>query len=187
MVSIDRRVVRTRAKLHRAVVSLIHEKDYDAITVEDICAAAAVSRSTFYAHYAGKDDLKRSGLEQLRRKLLELQRSGSAGNGERPSFSLAMFQHARDHIDHYRALSGNRGGALALGIIRQVLSELFRNELAVEEMDPREPALRELVLQYVVGAYMAVLIWWLDGGAKLPPERVDAIFRRLTARGLASA
>jgi hypothetical protein len=98
-----------------------------------------------------------------------------------------MFQHARDHIDHYRALSGNRGGALALGIIRQVLSELFRNELAVEEMEPREPALRELVLQYVVGAYMAVLIWWLDGGAKLPPERVDAIFRRLTARGLASA
>jgi hypothetical protein len=26
---------------------------------------------------------------------------------------------------------------------------------------------------------MAVLTWWLDGGAKLPPKRMDAMFRRL--------
>src|SRR5262249_18296888 len=98
------------------MASLIQKKDYEAITVEDICAAADVGRSTFYAHYAGKDDLKRSGLEQSRRKLLEQQRDGSAEQLETPRFSLAMFQHARDHIDHYRALSGNSGGALALGI-----------------------------------------------------------------------
>src|SRR5215475_6922671 len=110
--SVDRRAARTRAKLHQALTSLIQQKDYDAITVEDICAAADVGRSTFYAHYAGKDDLKQSGLEQLRRKLLEQQRAGPAGKVESPRFSLAMFQHARDHIDHYRALSGNRGGAL---------------------------------------------------------------------------
>jgi hypothetical protein len=34
---------------------------------------------------------------------------------------------------------------------------------------------------------MAVLIWWLDSGAKLPPERVDAMFRRLTTSGVASS
>jgi AcrR family transcriptional regulator len=163
---------------------LIQQKDYDAITVEDICAAADVGRSTFYAHYAGKDDLKRSGLEQLRRKLLDQQRAGSAGKVETPRFSLAMFQHARDHIDHYRALSGNRGGALSLGIIRQILSELFRNELATQEMNADEHSPRELVVEYVIGAYMAVLIRWLDGGAKLPPERIDTMFRRLTTDGL---
>jgi len=31
---------------------------------------------------------------------------------------------------------------------------------------------------------MAVLIWWLDSGAKLPPERVDAMIRRLTTSGI---
>jgi AcrR family transcriptional regulator len=184
--SIDRRAARTRAKLHQSLASLIQQEDYDAITVEDICAVADVARSTFYAHYAGKDDLKRSGLEQLRSKLLEQQLAGSTGQVEIPRFSLAMFRHARDHIDHYRALSGNRGGALALGVIRQILSELFRNELATEEMNPGEHLPRELVIEYVIGAYMAVLIRWLDGGAKLPPESVDAMFRRLTIRGLAS-
>jgi AcrR family transcriptional regulator len=67
----DRRVARTRALLQQAHLSLILEKGYEATTVEDICQVANVGRSTFYAHYASKEDLKRSGLEQLREELAE--------------------------------------------------------------------------------------------------------------------
>jgi AcrR family transcriptional regulator len=186
--SVDRRVVRTRRKLHKALVSLIHTKNYDAITVEDICAAAGVGRSTFYAHYTGKDDLKRRGLEQLRKQLLAQQGASSEeAENETPRFSLPMFEHAREHIDHYRALCGNRGGTWVLGIIRQILSELLCRELAAtQHMDSRDTASRELLVEYVIGAYMAVLVWWLDGGAKLPPEQVDAMFRRLTSAALST-
>jgi hypothetical protein len=31
---------------------------------------------------------------------------------------------------------------------------------------------------------MAVLTWWLDGDTKLPPERIDAMFRALATEGL---
>jgi hypothetical protein len=31
-----------------------------------------------------------------------------------------------------------------------------------------------------------VLTWWLDRGAKLPPQEVDVIFRRLVMQGLAA-
>jgi hypothetical protein len=34
---------------------------------------------------------------------------------------------------------------------------------------------------------MSLLTWWLDGGAKLAPDRVDAIFRALATKGLARA
>jgi AcrR family transcriptional regulator len=181
---VDRRVIRTRRKLHKALMSLIHTKDYDAITVEDICATAGVGRSTFYAHYSGKDELKRKGLEQLCKRLLEQQRASSTGQVKIPRFSLAMFQHARDHIDHYQALSSTSGRDLALGAIRQILSDLFCDELAAEGVNPDKDAPREVVVEYVVGAYMAVLIQWLESGAKLPPERIDAAFRRLTTEGL---
>jgi len=43
---------------------------------------------------------------------------------------------------------------------------------------------RELAVQHVAGAFMAVLSWWLDRGATLPPTDVDALFRRLALRGL---
>ena len=46
---------------------------------------------------------------------------------------------------------------------------------------------RDFVVQYVVGAYMAVLTWWLDGGAKLPPQKIDGMFRRLATEGIMSS
>jgi len=36
----------------------------------------------------------------------------------------------------------------------------------------------------VVGAYMAVLAWWLDTRSRLSAEQVDAMFRRLTIEGV---
>jgi AcrR family transcriptional regulator len=175
--------------LQQAHVSLILEKDYDATTIEDICEKANVGRSTFYTHYASKDDLRRSGLEHLRAQLPERQKKALATPGDIKDrslgFSLAMFEHARDHIHLYRALVGGRGGAVALGSIRQILSDLVRNELAsTPDTKSGHVIPREVVVQYVVGAYMAVLTWWLDGGAKLPPQRMDAMFRRLANLGI---
>src|SRR5712671_6852532 len=105
---IDRRILRTRATLQHALTSLILKKGYEAITIQDICAEANVGRSTFYAHYTSKDDLKRSGFEHLRKQLLDHQRAALAASdnaGDRSlAFSLPMFEHAREHIDLYRAL-----------------------------------------------------------------------------------
>src|SRR5712692_134004 len=185
----DRRIARTRATLQHALMSLILKKGYEAITIKDICIAANVGRSTFYAHFTSKDDLKRSGLENLRGLLVDRQRDALATPGDirdrSLGFSLTMFEHARDHLDLYRALIRGRGGAVALGSIRQILSDLVRDELAATvDKSSADIILRELVVQYVVGAYMAVLTWWLDGGAKLQPQRIDAMFRRLASEGI---
>ena len=186
---IDRRILRTRAMLQHALNSLIPKKGYEAITIQDVCDEANVGRSTFYAHYTSKDDLKRSGFEHLRNELVDRQREGLATPGDIKDrslgFSLTMFEHARDHIDLYRALDGTRGGTVSLGQIRQILSDLVRNEFAATVgKNSADSIPRELIVQYVVGAYMALLTWWLDGGAKLPPKQIDAMFRRLAAGGM---
>lgn len=187
---IDRRVARSRDMLHKALRSLIIRRSYEAITVKDICDTANVGRSTFYAHFTSKDDLKRSGLEHLRQQLLDRQKSAASAANTGPrllGFSLTMFEHARDHIHIYRALVGNRGGVIALGTIRRILCDCVRGELAaIGDERPKHGIPRELVIQHVVGAYMAVLTWWLDGGAKLPPDKIDAMFRRLASEGTAS-
>jgi AcrR family transcriptional regulator len=186
---LDRRIPRTRAMLQQALNSLIPKKGYEAITIKDICEAANVGRSTFYAHYTSKDDLKRSGFEPLRKLLVDRQREARVTARDDKSrslgFSLTMFEHARDHRDHYRALIGSRGGTVSLGSIRKILSDLVRDELAgTADKNSADTIPRELVVQYVVGAYMAVMTWWLDGGAKLPPPRIDAMFRRLATQGI---
>lgn len=152
--SIDRRVTRTRGVLHQALLSLILEKGYDAISVDDICQRANVGRSTFYGHFTGKDDLKRSGLDEHFRALLVEGRknaiSTEGASARRLAFSLSLFEHARDHLDLYRTLASGRGGAVSLGAIRQVVTELVCDEISGAGGQP-EDAPREIVVTYVVG------------------------------------
>jgi AcrR family transcriptional regulator len=160
-------------------MSLILEQRYETITIKQICDGADVGRSTFYAHYASKDELKRDGLERLRLRLLD---EGCAKAGAF-AFSRTVFEHARNYLHVYRALSRNRGGAVALAKIREIVRELVRQDLAA---CPGATSVmpRELAIEHLVGAYMSLLTWWLDGGAKMPPEQIDAAFRRLTLAGV---
>ena len=189
----DRRVSRTRAMLQQGFCTLLRRKRYEAITVDDICSTANVGRSTFYAHYKSKDDLKRSGLaESLHGAVIERQKLAAATADEvhdpRLAFSLGVFEHARDHLDHYRTLAGGRGGAVALEKVRQMVTGLVRDELALANTrDSTDEIEAEAAVQYVVGGYMALLTWWLDNGAKSAPRRIDAMFRSLTTEGVRRA
>src|SRR5262245_35421101 len=62
---LDRRVRRTRDLLGSALVQLIQEKAFDAITVQEVLERAGVSRSTFYAHFSDKDDLLLSDADEF--------------------------------------------------------------------------------------------------------------------------
>lgn len=186
----DRRVLRTRMALKHALLTLIMRKGYDAITVEDICAEANIGRSTFYLHFASKDALKLSGLEHLREQLAARQQEtlASAAKGDGLGFGLALFEHAREHVDLYRALIGGRGEGTALDGIRRILADLVRAELeATADGGSSEAIAREIAVQYAVGAYMSVLTWWLERGAEPSPERINEMVRPLTARGIWAA
>lgn len=186
----DRRVARTRGILQEALNRLTLKSGYEAVTIKDICDEANVGRSTFYAHFTSKDDLKRSGLEHLRHHLVARQQAALAGDGAPQdrtlSFSLVMLEHARDHAALYKALVSDRGGSVALGFIREILGDLIRADLADLRSEPKpSPANREATVQYLTGAFMSLMIWWLNNGAKRPPGEVDAIFRHLSLEGIA--
>lgn len=180
---IDRRVSRTQALLHQALFSLILEKGYDAVSIKEICDKANVGRTTFYAHFVSKDDLKRSGLGHLRQTLVQHHQLASEDGERRLGFSRVMFEHARDHIDMYRALVGSQGGAIALDTIREILSDFMRRDLTTMNLEAGANR-REFVVRFIIGAYMSVLTWWLDAGAQEAPEEMDLMFRRLAFEGI---
>jgi len=189
--SIDRRVARTRAALQQACMSLILKKGHEAVTVGSICKAANVGRSTFYLHYSGKDDIRRQGLENLRKELLTHQKHAAAhaakGKERLLSFSRPMLEHARAHLGMYRAVVGGQGGTAALAQIHGILTDLVRNELAsTAAKSAADGKLDELMAQHIVGAFMGVMTWWLDNGADLSPGQVDEMFQQLAFRGIAS-
>jgi AcrR family transcriptional regulator len=182
---LDRRIQRTRDLLHQALISLMIEKGYEVITVQDIIDRANVGRSTFYAHYVGKQDLLLSGLKNLSKHMLAHQRAALAKEGSFREkgfgFSLAFFEHVHSHRDVYHAMVGRQSGAVILGELRSLLADLVRSDLKTLPPHERSSDLpRNVVIQFVVGALMSVITWWLDERSKLSPAEANAIFRRLT-------
>jgi len=88
---LDRRVRRTRTAILRALISLMREKGYDAVTVTDIIDRADVGRSTFYTHFTDKSDVLDESLDGLR---WFLRAHRDTGGGRLFAFSLAMLSSA---------------------------------------------------------------------------------------------
>lgn len=71
----DLRVIKTRANINKAFITLFFEKDFDTISIKEITEHAQVGRKTFYLHYIDKYDL----LDQVvSEKLVELKKIGEA-------------------------------------------------------------------------------------------------------------
>ena len=173
--AVDRRVGRTKLALHQALIELIREQRYDSISVSAITERANVGRSTFYAHYADKDDLFADGFAHLREMLLEL----TADRPNEPlAFSLPMLQHAIEFRDLFRALVDRRSGAAVTELMHATLSEVVRRRL------PPDPDL-EIQVQLIVGAFQSLMTWWLSSQSDLSAQVIDARFRAFVEQSAA--
>src|SRR5882762_11338044 len=125
----DRRVRRTRESLHKALISLALEKDYDSITVQEVLDRADVGRSTFYTHFQSMDELLISGTQELRRTLhaaLENHRKSAKRHESVIAFSPAMFDHAYGYRNVYFALLNTGAWPIVRQQLQDVLEELIR-------------------------------------------------------------
>jgi AcrR family transcriptional regulator len=177
----DRRVRRTRKHLQDAVLSLIRERGFDALTVQDILDRADVGRSTFYTHFTNKEDLLVQGLEDLRDDLKELQRRVASAAGGAPfEFAGELLAHADEHRDVFRAMVGERAGALVQRRFQKMLGELLRDELQARLSPSGKPSvLAEAVTQYLASGLYGLMASWLDGSVPMSVAEMTELFRRL--------
>lgn len=47
----ERKYNNTKHKIERAFLELLENKDFDDISISEICTGANIHRSTFYSHY----------------------------------------------------------------------------------------------------------------------------------------
>ena len=179
----DARVRRTRDALGDALITLMQEKPFDTITVQDVLDRARVSRSTFYSHYSDKDDLLMSDAEEFF-EAISMSLSAHGDNSDRVFPVQEFFAHLSDVQPFYKALvkSGKfqenmelARGHFARGIERR-LSELPR----AQTIPPNE---RSAIAFTHAGALLSLLTWWLDRGMRETPAEMDQLFHRLVWDG----
>jgi AcrR family transcriptional regulator len=179
-VGTDRRVRRTRQLLVDALLALIVERGYEALSVQEVLDRADVGRSTFYAHFRDKDDLLQAAFGRLR-TVLALPAAGETPP-DLATLSLALFRHTDGQRTLYQAMVGRPSGARLTRFLHELLSDYVQRHLAHLDADLPVPA--EVAGAYYVSALLGLLTWWLDAPRGYSAEEMDALFRRLVGPAL---
>ncbi len=185
----DRRVRRTRQLLQDALIALMLEKPYHAVSVQDILDRADVGRSTFYAHYRDKDDLLLSGFDRLLESLGRHMDTGEGHGADRSFFSaLELFQHVQENHWLYKALVWGQGVDLLFKHGQKALSERIERHLESQSAGQESISVPLPVLSsFLAGSLITLLQWWLDNRMPYPPERMAEIYQQLVFPGVKDA
>ncbi|MCU1593467.1 MAG: transcriptional regulator TetR family [Frankiales bacterium] len=175
----ERKKLATRQALAAAALHLAAERGADAVTVEDIAAAADVSPRTFFNHFATKeeafvaDDLDRAKelLERLRQEPLEADLWGT------------LVRMLAEHLDE--AVYLDRRQALALHAIRTspaVLTQQFLQyaglevdlvaEIARRTHEPASGLQPRLLAASLVAALRTAVDTWIELSEDPTPRRL---------------
>lgn len=181
---LDARVKRTKVALGDALVSLMEEKPFDSITVQNVLDRAQVSRATFYTHYSDKDDLLMSDAEEFF-EMISNALSEHKDTSDRVFPVKEFFHHVSQMSTFVRALSTAgkvqdnwelARGQFARGIERRI-AELPRGQ--------QVPMAERAAIAFAhAGALLSLLTWWIDRGMRENPEDMDQLFHRMVWNGL---
>lgn len=204
----DRRSLRTRQLVAAAMMELLLEKRYDAITVQDMLNRANVGRSTFYAHYFDKDDvladITAQMLDSFRMRVVQqnlieateadvdhpgsvqyLWQREEAGQMLVPS--LELFRHVHQQYPQLRALARGHAGMVLWetgeALLRRNIEQILTSASDQARTAPSSIPV-EVVAQYLAGAFLNLLKWWIEAEMPYTPEEMDHMFRDLALPGV---
>lgn len=173
-------------------MSLILEKGYDTVTIEEITSRADVGRTTFYLHYRDKEELLLESINEVvddlfsqvsQKPLAEWGLPGKEASQEIIFPILLVFQHAAENADMYRVVLRGEGTSKIQNLIRTItasaVSEFLR--LMAERdglvIHPIVPV--EVFSNYFAGSLLGVLTWWLENNMPYPAEKMARIYQQL--------
>ncbi|KMS75267.1 TetR family transcriptional regulator [Streptomyces leeuwenhoekii] len=184
----DRRTRRSRRALAAALVELVLERGFTALTVEDITERADVARATFYAHFRDKEDLfarvTSDLLAELGERLAPAVADSAVGFTGKPV--LEMLRHAREERDLYRIVLRGEGDGKPLQMFVDACARATAGEFrARAERNAVQPRIDpELLARVWVGEQVAVLRWWVEQDTPaLPAEEVVRMLLDLAMHG----
>ena len=194
----DLRIRRTHHFLQEAMIELITEKGFEAITVGDIAERAMINRATFYRHYQDKYDLVAKIFEETADYLIEHMKPlhkdpNHIGTENPPEIWVQIFEHVADYAQLYRAMLGKNGSSwfaarMREHMIKLILENEWRWQKSVgprQQIDPAVP--QELPVMQLSHVLIGTIVWWLESEKRYTPKQMAAWFWRFAFYGYPSA
>ncbi len=169
------RVRRTQKLLREALIELIEERGFEALTIGELTERAMVSRAAFYRNYQDKYDLVEQIFEEAMSALLDA--VAELGREHPPEIWVKFFEHIEQYERLYRALLGRKGSPWFVRKMRASLADLIKESGHL----PHRPNASdrtihtftdEFVPDLVSTMFVETITWWLEQGRPCTPKEI---------------
>lgn len=182
------RYFETAVRMDEALLSLLDEKEFEHITVKEICARAGVNRSTFYLHYETIGDLLAETMELISSRFYEGHPS------KEPEIEgstldelyfitddriLPYLNFVRENRRAYRAIHGNPAVFDVESTFKRMFSEVFSPILSRYGVDE---ARHGYIMGFYRGGLTAIVMKWVEGDCAEPLEEIAEIIKTVIAK-----
>ena len=178
-VDLDARIQRTHDLLLGALTQQLNEKTFDEVKVKDLCEAAGIHRSTFYAHFEDKSHLLTFGIQTLMDDLF-LFCPGRFDPKIFERFIYRVFKFFQANRKEYALLLLEPRNAAARQILHAEFVRSFKDGIRAVAPDAT-PAELTLKSEYLIGALLGVVSQWLSEGARTPAREMAQRFTDLAS------
>ena len=173
----DLRVKKTKNALYNTLMELMKAKSFEEIKVSDICNAALINRSTFYAHYSDIYEIMEQMEEHLNQELLESYPTDTPyDNDIFPFWPLIPFlHHIKKHRSFYKiVLKHRRNFPLEQGF------DSLWNQTVKPKCEAAGITSETEMMYYFVyfqAGFTIALRRWVDNGCKETEEELARIIQ----------
>jgi AcrR family transcriptional regulator len=169
------RVRRTQKLLREALIELIEERDFEALTIGEITERAMVSRAAFYRNYQDKYDLVEQIFEEAMSALLGA--VGDLGREHPAEIWITFFEHIAQYERLYRALLGRKGSPWFVRKMHASLAGLIKERGYLPHgpdgsTHPIHTFSDAFVPDLVSTMLVEAITWWLEQGRSYTPKEI---------------
>lgn len=167
MSKVDRRIIKSQEAIKKAVIELMNEKGFDAITIKDISDRANVNRATIYLHYQDKFDLLDKLIEEHINEMREICKW--ACDMDWKGATLVFFEYFERNYLFFSTMLASKGAPSFRNRFLEFLIDEFKDEVDPTK-EENQGLSDEVMLRFMGTAYVGVVEWWITNGMPYPPN-----------------
>ncbi len=177
----DLRVIKTKKALTETLISILKEKNFSEITVNEICHASLIHRTTFYKHFMDKFDLLQYALREYTKDFFELDLYDRLHHPFQ-SMEKAFISELSDVFEKQKDNSDTAFMDEIAKYFIEVFSKDFKNNI---DMVSTPEHLPQSLLPFIYASNLAGIIHWSKStNNDLDYEKLDKIFNEVNIIGL---
>lgn len=187
--SSDRRIARSRAALRQALIDSMEACGFEAVTVNDLCTRADVTRGTFYNHFKDKEELLASmenevmaGLAGFQERMAGLEIADVMGYlvaDEPLPFLVDLFDYLRSEGSFLHAVMGPGGDIKFAPRLRDSVCTCLVESILHERYRENPTPFVDYYVSFYASAYLGIITRWIDRGMVESSQEMARIAVRL--------